>query len=287
MCKVCQYGNHKNSTAVDSWQMVVMDGTMGVFKVVLNTKMSQDIPHEDWHAGVTILIQPGDFKFIFIQDDEKSGCSRGVLFIDNCDWVPAPNDKSSEAEDHSSTVTPEHCMVWLDSDCVKRVMKDSVIIFNKSYQHEEGFFFYMALSPDKMRKGDFISNKQKKLEWNKKKRLASNPCCCRNSPFYFQSCILHSHPLQDCDMEEIFHSEVKGKLKGRVCSDTFDGLSSSHKRWCYYWYYAVNFFHLGGGDAEVLPKDCFVKAVRSIHPDPAGKYTGHKSSEERRSAVES
>ena len=36
ICKVRQYGHNKNSTVVDSWQMVVIESTMGVFKVVIN-----------------------------------------------------------------------------------------------------------------------------------------------------------------------------------------------------------------------------------------------------------
>jgi hypothetical protein len=51
------------------WNLVVMDGSSAVFKVVLNSKMSQDIPHEDCE----------DYKFVFTQDKEEGMCGHGVL----------------------------------------------------------------------------------------------------------------------------------------------------------------------------------------------------------------
>ena len=42
-----QYGNHCNLSACDVWEFAVMTGTFGVFKIVLNSGISQDIPHED------------------------------------------------------------------------------------------------------------------------------------------------------------------------------------------------------------------------------------------------
>ena len=32
-----QYGKHKNSTAADLWQMVVMDGSVGLFKIAIQS----------------------------------------------------------------------------------------------------------------------------------------------------------------------------------------------------------------------------------------------------------
>ena len=97
---------------------------------------------------------------------------------------------------------------------------------------------------------------------------------------HFSSCILDSVPLSDIDIEEVFHSEVKKRLKGNVSARQFSQLSGSHKRWCFYWCHAVNYFHLGGHDAEELPT-CFVAAVRLNYPDPVGKYTGFLTKEAR------
>ena len=118
------------------------------------------------------------------------------------------------------------------------------------------------------------------MEHLKRKSAPSAHCACNEAPYCFSSCILDSVPLSDIDMEEVFHSEVKKRLKGNVSARSFSQLSGSHKRWCFYWYYAVNYFHLGGHDAEELPA-CLVAAVRLNYPDPVGKYTGFMTKEAR------
>jgi hypothetical protein len=56
-------------------------------------------------------------------------------------------------------------------------------------------------------------------------------------------------------------------------------LSPSHKRWCFYWYYAVSFFQMGGNEAQELPP-CFIAQVQRLFPDLKGEYTGFKTKEE-------
>ena len=277
-CNVRQYGNHKNSTGVDVWQMIVMDGAHNLFKIIINSRQSQDIPHEDLLPGSTIIIQPGDFRMIYMQDHDVSGYPRGLMAVDRFDWDPAPRyDCGDEAR---STVTPEFCMCWLDRNAIDRVERESILMFMTSWQHEEGFFYFMAMNPKKVKEGKFAAFVPGRIaDWNQKKRKIVPICKCQETPYVLDNCITNTVPIASIDSTELF-LEVRAKLKGRVSAESFAGLSGSHKRWCYYWYYAVNFLHLGGGEATELPS-CFVASVRQAFPDPNKNYTGFKSRETR------
>ena len=258
--------------------MVVMDGCFSVFKLILNSR-NDDVPHEDLIPGTTVIIQPGDYKFIFMQDDDDSGFKRGALFVDNADWRASPQ---YDIEEEATTVTPDHYMVWLDTQCIDRCEKQNLFLYTSSYQHEEGFFYYMAMTVSKFREGKFAASLPEKMAlWNQKKRSAPEVtvCECSREPFCFQSCITEREPLSGIDLQALF-DQVHRKLQGRVKVVTFKELTASQKRWCHYWYYAVNYFHLGGCESQELPS-CFVTSVREQYPDSNGQYTGFRTREER------
>ena len=146
-------------------------------------------------------------------------------------------------------------------------------------------FYYTIMSSKRYMDGNFIPEKHR-AEWNQKKRkkVLAESCGCQDSPFFFETCIVHSQLVDGMDVDSIY-DEVVGKLKGRVSASDFSGLSQSHKRWCFYWYYAVTYFHLKGVEATPLP-ECFIASVRNSFPDANGNYTGHKSSSERSDNVE-
>jgi hypothetical protein len=278
ICTVKQYGEPKSSAGVTVWQMVVMDGSNAIFKLVVNSRESQDIPHEDLIPGCTIIVQPGDYRFIYMQQDE--GIMRAVFFVDTFDFAPGPT--ADPDNDATSTVTPEFSTIWLDKSAINNVEHNSVMLFLKSFKHEDGFHYWVPLSAEQHQQGEFISSEDGLRLWLSRKRKSSpcENCGCVRLPYHFSSCMVESIPLSQVNINEVFHSEVKKRLKGRVHATSFDGLSSSHKRWCYYWYYAVNFFHLGGQDANELP-ECFVSAVRKAYPDAAGHYKGFMSRDQR------
>jgi hypothetical protein len=260
---------------------VVMDGSHSLFKVVINSRESQDIPHEDLVPGTTIIVQPSDYKFIYMQDNDAA--MRAVLFVDTFDFDVAPCADPDNKGDSTSTVTPEFAMSWLDRSAIDLVEKKSIVIFLKCLVHEEGFTYWVALSSRQIKEGVFALNlpdQHKKWVSRKRKSSVNENCNCVQLPYHFSDCILDSVPLSGVNMEEVFHAEVKSRLKGRVHATNFNELSASHKRWCFYWYYAVNYFHLGGQDAIELPS-CFVKAVRNQHPDEDGHYKGFLSKERR------
>ena len=106
-----------------------------------------------------------------------------------------------------------------------------------------------------------------------KKRHAEIECCaCQDSPFLFSHYIIVNQPLEDVDKKNHLFESVKSKLKGKVSADSFDKLSSSRTRWLFHWFYAVNCFQFGGGEAQKLPSS-LVNANRGKYPDPSGSYT--------------
>jgi hypothetical protein len=100
---VKQYGNHKGSTGVDVWQMVAMDDSHALFKVVINSRESQDVPHKDLVPGMTMIVRPSNYKFIYTQDND--GAMRAVLFVDTFDLDVAPCADHDNKGDSTSTVT--------------------------------------------------------------------------------------------------------------------------------------------------------------------------------------
>lgn len=284
-CDVRQCGKHKNSSAIDVWNLVVMDATQAIFKVVLNSGM-QDIPHEELHPGSTIIIQEQDYKVILKQKDET--VRRGIVFVDNFDWGPAP--KHTPTDDDSSAVTPDFCTIYVDTKLIECVAKECRMIFTRALTHKEGFGYLMEMRELDVRQGEFIPDPSVRSAYLRSfriggKRLASvlnEPCQCIQDPFHFEECIAYVHPVTGVDVDELFY-EVKEKLKGRVTAENFGQLTHSHKRWCLHWHYAINFLHFGGGEAQQLPS-CLVAEIRRMYPDDV--YTGFKTIAERQASLD-
>jgi hypothetical protein len=286
-----QYGSHKNASPLDVWEMVVMDGAFAMFKIVLNSRI-QDVPIEHLHVGTTIFMDEKEFSIIR-HKVAKDGNQRGLLFVTNFDYDPAPEHavkpENIQNGDERSEVTPDFATAWISMDAIKRVKEESVFLFLDSFQHkEEGFFYWMPISGDRVIAGDFLISPDRQRTWtdcyHKRRWYESRePCKCTLDPHFMERCIVDVHPLESIDEEELFH-EVRARLKGRVKASSFEELSPSHKRWCLYWYYAINLLHYGGGDAQPLPA-CLVDAIRKKHPDPNGSYTGFRTKEERLDAI--
>jgi hypothetical protein len=259
--------------------MIVMDHSFGVFKAVINSSM-QNLPHENMHPGSTIIIAENDWKMIYNKDSVE-GYKRGILFVNNLTFEMAPSTVS-EANKDDGHVTPDHSVAWIDTGAIAKVKEESVMLSLDSYQHEEGFFYWYRMSGERVRNGDFADSCEDGHNYKQmagKRAREHEPCGCQGGPHFFEDCMLVLHPLSDIDTDVLFRC-IKEKLQGRVKAKKFVELSQSHKRWSFYWYYAVNFFHLRGEEAQELPS-CFVAGVRKMFPEPKGNYTGFKSAEER------
>ena len=94
-----------------------------------------------------------------------------------------------------------------------------------------------------------------------------------------QKCVVETIPVRRIDKAELFWS-VRNRLGPRVEALYFDELTTNHKRWCLYWYYAVNIFQIRS-HASPLPS-CVVSSVRRMYPNENNvPYVGFRSTEER------
>jgi len=98
--------------------------------------------------------------------------------------------------------------------------------------------------------------------------------------FAFNECIVKTHPVTRVNKFELFLS-ASHRVKGETSADKWKLLSPSHKRWCLYWWYAVNVYQIRSA-ARPLPA-CLLDHVCDRYPNLDGKpeYTGFKSSTER------
>jgi hypothetical protein len=259
---------------------------MAISDVVMNSRV-QDMPVEHLHVGTTIFIQEEEYSIIR-NKAASDGNQRGLLFVTNFDYDPAPEHALKPENiingDEKSEVTPDFATAWISVQAIKRVKEEAVFLFMDSFQHKEGFFYWMPIGGDRVIARDFLMSPDRQHTWTDcyhKRRWyeAREPCDCTKDPHFMERCILNVLPVSSLDENELFH-EVKERLKGKVKATSFDLLSQSHKRWCLYWYYAVNFFHFGRGPAQELPS-CLVEAIRKRYTDPEGKYTGFLAKEER------
>jgi len=103
--------------------------------------------------------------------------------------------------------------------------------------------------------------------------------CVFKFEWKLRDCIVETMPPEKIDSVELFWT-VKNRYTHIEMADNFADLEPKHKRWCFYWYYAVNIFQVKS-DAVPLPS-CLIQAIRKLFPN-SGKerYTGFKSSLER------
>lgn len=111
---------------------------------------------------------------------------------------------------------------------------------------------------------------------------AVKPECQCQSKFGLRECVLICLPVEDICKDELF-ATCKNRLLGRVKTWNFGLLLPNHKRWCLYWYYAVNIYRVKGS-ATPLP-DCLVEYIRFIYPNfGETPFCGFMSTEARAAA---
>ena len=268
---------HCKKDSITVFNAVCFDHTMGFIRLSFNSGLTIQVRDEHIYPGCSIEVV--DHDIIWNQPNEN-GIKRAVMFVKsfNIRKGPVTEDQSN---DDCTEVTPEHSSAWIHTEVLNRVMKESLILFCDSFKHERRIVYWAAMSAVKIGRGIMIEdNKMRTLfHQNKKSEVKKRTsdlvtCQCLNSPFCLEKCVLIAKPLISIDEDDLYFA-VLCRLGQEVEGNEWQNLSLTHKRWCYYWYYAVNVFHMGTGDNNELPA-CFVAEVRSLYPDPKGKYTGYK-----------
>jgi len=113
--------------------------------------------------------------------------------------------------------------------------------------------------------------------------LVSNCECVKIHDF--DQCVLRTFPVLLLDQSTLL-SAGQDRCTSDHYSDIFrdannwDNLPNNSKRWCCYFWYSINVFHVRGR-CEKLPT-CVTEAVRYQYPNDHGeRYTGFKSKASR------
>jgi len=100
----------------------------------------------------------------------------------------------------------------------------------------------------------------------------------------FEACVLRTFPVLLLNQDDLF-SVGQDRCTRDEYSDVFNeangwnNLPNNSKRWCCYFWYSTNAFHVRGKCSK-LPK-CVTNAIRFQYPDAHRRYTGFKTKESR------
>ena len=101
--------------------------------------------------------------------------------------------------------------------------------------------------------------------------------CCTEFGLY--NCAVKTIPVRTLDLEDIFRS-ARNRFGDSTYAEEWEALKPTHKRWCLYWWFAVNIYELHS-ENRPLPH-CLIENIRIMFPNETGvEYTGFKRKCER------
>lgn len=289
------YGK-SNPTSV--YEMVVADESMSLFKVVLNSGLSGQV--EDDPPKIGSILTLTSWKLLKKNPNTKQPLvDRGIFFVDSLSWNQAPQ-VPSQLEMMDKGITPvlvefDHDTSFFDVDYVQSVMDNSTFSISESHGREAGtkLLYYYS---EKL--GGQLDNMWEHIKWGrslqkkKKQKLSPpdsaglesenfdpDPRCDCITEFDYHQCVVTLYPLVKCDTEQLFSMARERVGDHNLVAASFEEMPASKQRWCYYWWYAVNIFHLKSKACK-LPS-CFVNEVRNKFGEEDGKFTGFRSAQDR------
>ena len=278
VAKISEDLRHYKKDSISVFNAVCFDSTMGFIRLSFNSGLTIQVREAGVYPGCTIEVC--DHDIIWNQQNDH-GVKRAIMFVKSFVIGKGPVSEDESESDNCTEVTPDHSSAWIHTDVIERVFKDSVILFCDTFKHEQRLVYWAAMSAVKIGRGIMIEDNKMRSHFlasaeaeSSKKRSADCDCKCTQPPFSLSECVLIAKPLITIDEDDLYFA-VLCRLGEEVDGMEWNHLSLSHRRWCYYWYYAVNVFNMGTGDNEELPP-CFVEAVRQLYPATDGKYTGYK-----------
>jgi hypothetical protein len=312
-----KYSREAN-TVVPVYKFVLMDGSGTLFKGVTNSCLSSNLCSFSVKDGSSLIVY--DYELVWMQAYREHEF-RFVMLINKCTWKNRPEDCqdlgrpvksihidlclfSVDKVDKESIVVftmpavdhPER-YVWnhlVSKSVTLGQMETGDWIKEPDTRIEWATFIHPLLACERCVDDDdgtpmadeiwqsesFIAG-IKPWNMNGKTFLTTKDCNCV-SEFGFCQCVCETFPVDEMNVDDIFTSCVC-RLDALRDSNVinWEGLSASHKRWCIYWWYAVNIYGIRSC-ARPLPI-CLVHSVRVKYPNPVGvrNYTGYKSTVER------
>lgn len=294
--------SYGSAAATVVYEMVLADESYSLFKAVLNSGLSPQLESDVPRVGSTVTLQ--DYRLMQKNPNpDQPLVNRGVFFVDRVSWKQAPK-VPSQLEMFNMGITPnlvefDHNTGFYDSEFVDSVMENSTFSVAESRNTDAGgkyIYYYIE------KVGGQLDNMYEHIKWGRslrKKKSKLNDgsasvsgskddgsesenedprCECITRHDYHQ-CVVVGYPLSKCDTELLFEMARDRVGDDHLVAPCFQELPASKQRWCYYWWYAVNIFHLKS-KARKLPS-CFVNEVRNKYGEEDGRFTGFRSTQER------
>jgi hypothetical protein len=290
------------------YHLVLADGDFGLYKAVVNSGLSGKVEYDMPKVGA--LMSLFDYQILKRRVSPVAEIPCGVVFVNRLKWVQPPKGEAilKMLQDcvtpATPTVEPDYRTFYVCSDYVDWVHEHCCFSPSSTTSTTLGnkrLSYFVAVTGKQLRRDDDLHD-QYCVERGAKRlkampgevidvhdstdsdddSVASAPSCKCVRSFGYAICINFCYPVSKVDTYELFAQVTDRIGEQSLDAATFDDLPMSKKRWCFYWWYAVNMFHLSKG-CEKLP-DCFLAAVRKKYDD--GKpHTGFKSKAQRLEAT--
>jgi hypothetical protein len=223
-----------------------------------------------------------------------------MLLINDFQWKPAPIATPVCEDGTASLISIDFSTEYYDQKLIDFVEKDNHLAFASYYIDEENLRINKLMNVDDIKTGLFIPevkdrkafmDARQKRDFVEENYTTSGSedeegipkaCTCRRGAFRMCDCVCVQFPIKMAhdDRQVIFQQAISRMDDTEVLANTFDDLHPAKKRWCMYWWYAVNILSLSA-ECKKLP-NCFVDMVRKQYPNPKGEFfVGFKSKADR------
>jgi hypothetical protein len=294
---------------VEVYKFVLMDGSGSLFKAVTNSCLARSLCKYNVKPGSSLVVY--DYELIWMQGFHEHEF-RFVMLINKCSWINGPIDSTDLGREVKSVpitlcliavdiVEKESIVVFtlpiddhperyvwghrINKCCTLRQLADGGWIMEASTRNQWMAFISPLLTADE----DAAANKDLSAicdvaSWDMEPQspvVDAKECKCVLD-FGLCQCVCSTFPVDEMDVNDIYRSCASrlDALRSNTNIVDWNDLSASHKRWCVYWWYAVNIFGIRGGATPLPP--CLLSAVRKMYPNAKGVlYTGFKTSAER------
>lgn len=268
--EVRNFGGARTPATV--FKLVVMDGSQYVFLCTLNTGRSPRFSNVDLNPGATLVLS--DYKWFTLEPPSlRDGyMTRSFCLVNKIDVQCGPKIGEWTSDDETA-VTIEYTSVHIDENVIDYVMDKAYVVFTYPVsQTKNGDYILGLMSKGDIKKAMFISDDQTRrsfLDKKKKRSLENTPprkpplngkeeCTCDDHGHMV--CVLQTFPLKDVDVDDLFN-QVEDRMK-IMAAVSFESLTSTHQRWAFYWWYAINVFHIRGM-RKPLPS-CFLQEFPAL-----------------------
>jgi len=254
--------NYRGKHAVSVVTMVLLDGDYNAFKATFDSGLSGRFVEDEYLPGATVVLKR--FTVLPMRDTADESTARAIVFVKDFAMMEGPSLADYDVDwDMPSVIEPDFRRMHVDSAVVEKVATGYLIATQALPVND----WLVRTFGDATGKKRGHANEEE-----------NEDCDCVKK-FGYVTCMKDTYPVERLSVTDLYEQVYK-RLHGHVSASSFDGMEPNHKRWCFYWWYAINMFHVRGR-AEPLPT-CFCNYVKGKYPNKEGKpYVGFKTTDQR------